>query len=122
MQPFDPAIAAAARQAFAAIVGVDHVFFNEEDQLSYQDKFAVDDALHHPAGAVAPATVEEIQAILKVASERKLPLWPISRGKNLGYGGRGHQAPHSWRKIPETPDHTTNASRHLDLLALINEP
>ena len=87
MQPLDPAIAAAARQAFAAIVGVDHVFFNEEDQLSYQDKFAVDDALHHPAGAVAPATVEEIQAILKVARERKLPLWPISRGKNLGYGG-----------------------------------
>jgi len=87
MQPINPALAAAAKQAFAAIVGADYVFFDEEDQLSYQDKFAVDDALHHPAGAVAPATVEEIQAILKVAGERKLPLWPISRGKNLGYGG-----------------------------------
>jgi len=82
-----PATAAAAKQAFAAIVGADHVFFDSEDQLSYQDKFAVDDALHHPTGAVAPGTVEEIQAIVRVASERGIALWPISRGKNLGYGG-----------------------------------
>jgi hypothetical protein len=34
---------------------------------------------------------------------------------------REHQAPRSWPKIPETPDRTTNASRNLDLLALINE-
>ena len=35
---------------------------------------------------------------------------------------KGHQATHSWPKIPEPPDHTTNASRRLDLLALVNEP
>ncbi|HWJ71001.1 MAG TPA: FAD-binding oxidoreductase [Sphingobium sp.] len=77
----------AARRAFAAIVGDDNVFFDEQDRLAYQDKFAVDDALHHPAGAVAPATVEQVQAILQVAGERGIRLWPISRGKNLGYGG-----------------------------------
>jgi 4-cresol dehydrogenase (hydroxylating) len=30
--------------------------------------------------------VEEIQAIVRIANERRTPLWPISRGKNLGYG------------------------------------
>ncbi|WP_244917308.1 FAD-binding oxidoreductase [Sphingobium xenophagum] len=82
-QPLSPSVIA----AFAAIVGKDNVFFDEADQLAYQDKFAIDDALHHPAGAVAPTTVEQVQAIVRVASERGLSLWPISRGKNLGYGG-----------------------------------
>jgi 4-cresol dehydrogenase (hydroxylating) len=68
-------------------VGVANVFFDEADRTSYQDKFAVDDALHHPVGAVAPVSVEEIQAVLRIAREHKISLWPISRGKNLGYGG-----------------------------------
>ena len=45
-----------------------------------------DEALHQPSGAVAPANVEEIQAILKVANHYRIPLWVISTGKNLGYG------------------------------------
>ncbi len=65
-QPLSPSVIA----AFAAIVGKDNVFFDEADQLAYQDKFAIDDALHHPAGAVAPTTVEQVQAIVRVASER----------------------------------------------------
>ena len=39
------------------------------------------------SGGVAPQSVEEIQALLKIAREFKIPLWPISRGKNFGYGG-----------------------------------
>jgi 4-cresol dehydrogenase (hydroxylating) len=54
---------------------------------SYSDAFAVDDSRHRPAGAIAPDTVEQIQAIVRVAAEHRIPLWPISRGKNLGYGG-----------------------------------
>ncbi|KAJ5395212.1 Vanillyl-alcohol oxidase C-terminal subdomain 1 [Penicillium crustosum] len=38
------------------------------------------------ACAVGPTTVEEIQKILAIANEYKLPLWAVSRGKNLGYG------------------------------------
>ena len=37
--------------------------------------------------AVAPANVEEVQAVVKVANQYKLPLWPVSTGKNLAYGG-----------------------------------
>ncbi len=76
-----------ARRALEAALGADKVFFEALDQRSYQDKFAVDDAAHHPAGAVAPDTVEEIQAVVRIANEYRLPLFPIARGKNLGYGG-----------------------------------
>lgn len=85
--PISPGAIAAARRAFESLLGAQNVFFAEEDQASYQDKFAVRDEWHHPAGAVAPATVEEIQGIVRIARENKVPLWPISRGKNLGYGG-----------------------------------
>jgi 4-cresol dehydrogenase (hydroxylating) len=30
--------------------------------------------------------VEEVQAIIRIANQHKTPLWPVSRGKNLGYG------------------------------------
>ncbi|MCB9757201.1 MAG: FAD-binding oxidoreductase [Candidatus Omnitrophica bacterium] len=36
---------------------------------------------------VWPKSVEEIQAILKVANQQKLAIWTCSRGKNWGYGG-----------------------------------
>ncbi|KAH9215938.1 glycolate oxidase [Leptodontidium sp. 2 PMI_412] len=40
-----------------------------------------------PSGAVCPATVSELQSVLKIANEFKIPVWTFSRGKNLGYGG-----------------------------------
>ena len=75
-----------AQKAFEAALGADKVFFEDIDRAGYQDKFALDDALHHPSGAVAPTSVEEVQAAVKIANQFRLPLWPISRGKNLGYG------------------------------------
>lgn len=89
--PVPPRLTAAAlaeaHKALEAALGADKVFFTELDRRSYQDKFAVDDSLHHPAGAISPETVEEVQAAIRVANQYKLPVWPISRGKNLGYGG-----------------------------------
>jgi len=42
--------------------------------------------VQRPAGFVFPASVEEVQAIVKVANEFKISLWPVSKGKNWGYG------------------------------------
>jgi 4-cresol dehydrogenase (hydroxylating) len=36
---------------------------------------------------VAPITVEQVQQVVRIANEHQLPLYPISTGKNLGYGG-----------------------------------
>ena len=40
-----------------------------------------------PSAAVAPANLEQVQEVMRVANTHRLPLWPISRGKNFGYGG-----------------------------------
>jgi len=35
--------------------------------------------------------VEQVQKVLKVANALKIPIWTISTGKNLGYGGSAPQ-------------------------------
>lgn len=77
----------AAVRAFERIIGAENAFFDALDRDAYADKFAVDPVRHRPAGALAPSSTEEVQAIVRVAAEHRVPLWPISRGKNLGYGG-----------------------------------
>ncbi|RYZ57467.1 MAG: FAD-binding oxidoreductase, partial [Proteobacteria bacterium] len=69
------------------VVGRDYVMATDQDRDTYLDHFAWDEAAHAPSGAVAPANAEEVQAIVRAANIHKLPLWPISRGKNFGYGG-----------------------------------
>src|SRR5690606_31560422 len=76
-----------ALKAFATVVGGDNVFHTDVDQAAYSDPFTTKEGTHIPSAAVAPTTVEEIQAIVKLANVHKVPLWPISRGKNYGYGG-----------------------------------
>jgi 4-cresol dehydrogenase (hydroxylating) flavoprotein subunit len=83
-----------ARQALRRVVGTQWVLDTDEDRATYIDPYAVGDGrTHAPCGAVAPASVEELQAVLRVANDFKLPLWPISRGKNLGYGGASPRMP-----------------------------
>jgi 4-cresol dehydrogenase (hydroxylating) len=77
----------AALRAFAAVVGQAWVLSTDEDRGTYMDAYAVGDGGGHvPSAAVAPQSVQEVQAILRIANEHKIPLWPVSRGKNLGYG------------------------------------
>jgi 4-cresol dehydrogenase (hydroxylating) flavoprotein subunit len=76
-----------ALTAFAGVVGRQWVLATEEDRYTYMDIYAAGDADQHvPSAAVGPQSAEEVQAIVRLANEFKIPLWPISRGKNLGYG------------------------------------
>ncbi|AKH44127.1 4-cresol dehydrogenase (hydroxylating) [Altererythrobacter atlanticus] len=86
-QDMDRDIFAAAIRELRAIVGNDWVFADEASTVSYRKSFIPDlKGEHIPSGAVAPASVEEVQAILKVANKYKLPMWPVSTGHNMGYG------------------------------------
>ena len=70
------------------IVGDDWVF--AEDKITpYEDPYTIsnDETEHKPYAAVAPASTEEVQEIVRVANEFGVPLWPVSRGKNFAYGG-----------------------------------
>lgn len=54
-----------------------------QGQENYGDPFPLARD-HTPSGAVRPSTVEEVQYILKAANQFNIPLWTVSRGKNLG--------------------------------------
>ena len=77
----------AAFRAFAAAIGKDWVMTSEDDQLAYSDHFAADEEKHRPAGAISPANAEQVREVVRIANQYRVPLWPISRGKNFGYGG-----------------------------------
>lgn len=76
--------------AMRAVVGADWVFSAPEELHSYRDFYSMlwDEPEERLASAaVAPANVEEVQAVVRIANERGIPLYPISTGKNFGYGG-----------------------------------
>lgn len=80
----------AAVEEFRKVVGPEWVFTADDDVALYRDAYSPvwgeDDELI-PSGAVAPTTTEEVQAIVRIANRYRLPLYAISTGKNLGYGG-----------------------------------
>ena len=79
-----------AMRQFEAAVGKQWVFTSDEDVALYRDSYSV--FLGEPeeivaSAAVAPDTVEQVQKVMKIANTFKVPMYPISTGKNLGYGG-----------------------------------
>jgi 4-cresol dehydrogenase (hydroxylating) len=83
-----PAAFRRALAAFAGVVGREWVLDGDLDRDTYRDVYQpAGETTHAPAAAVAPQSTEEVQALLRLANEHRIPLWPISRGKNLGYGG-----------------------------------
>jgi (+)-pinoresinol hydroxylase len=74
----------------AAAIGKDWVFLSDEDLETYRDVYSLrwdDPDEYRASAAVAPNSVEEVQAIVKIANKYLIPLYPISTGKNLTYGG-----------------------------------
>ncbi len=71
-----------------AIVGAHWVFVDELPLSSYRDPYSpLPDGEMLPSAAVAPNRVEEIQKILKVANDYRVPIWTIGTGRNFAYGG-----------------------------------
>src|SRR5581483_7457299 len=46
-------------------------------------------------GVVSPTSREQVQAIVRAASRHSVALFPISRGKNWGYGDACAPQPHN---------------------------
>ncbi|MFO1400952.1 MAG: FAD-binding oxidoreductase [Steroidobacteraceae bacterium] len=81
---------ARALAAWKAIVGERWVFSSEEDLDLYRDAYSPfwdEPEERRAAAAVAPDSVEQVQRILRVANESGIPVYPVSTGRNLGYGG-----------------------------------
>ncbi|WP_169053426.1 FAD-binding oxidoreductase [Alteraurantiacibacter aquimixticola] len=76
--------------AMRSAVGADWVFDQPADLNTYRDFYSVlwgEPEEKVASAAVAPANVEEVQQVVRIANERRIPIYPISTGRNLGYGG-----------------------------------
>ena len=80
-----------ALQEFANVVGPEWVFDKDEDVARYNDTYspfvAESGKQRVASAAVAPTTVEQVQQIVRIANKYKVPLYAVSTGRNLGYGG-----------------------------------
>jgi 4-cresol dehydrogenase (hydroxylating) flavoprotein subunit len=79
---------ALAIDAFREAVGDDAVLTGDDALRVFRDPFAFPTWQDYTASAVVmPETVEQVQAIVRIANEHKLPLWTHATGMNNGYGG-----------------------------------
>lgn len=75
-----------ALAAWRAIVGDEHVRIDPQARReAARATFATAAA---PSCIVRPGGLAELQACVRAASEWKVPIYPTSRGRNLGYGSR----------------------------------
>ncbi|MDX2247645.1 MAG: FAD-binding oxidoreductase [Bacteroidia bacterium] len=75
-----------AFSAFRELLGTDHVEENPAAiHLAMQATFPTHDSVE---GIIHPVNQEQVSSCLKIAQQYHIPLYPISRGKNWGYGSR----------------------------------
>jgi 4-cresol dehydrogenase (hydroxylating) len=78
----------AALVEFTDALGTERVLTSDGDLASFRDPFQYPGWDDYTASAVLMAeTVEEIQAIVRIAGRHGVPLWTHSTGRNNGYGG-----------------------------------
>lgn len=75
-------------QAFANVVDEDGLLQSGTAVKEYHDPYAfASDTAFVPSAVLLPTSVEQIRAILGIANQHRVPLWVVSQGRNLGYGG-----------------------------------
>jgi 4-cresol dehydrogenase (hydroxylating) len=78
----------AAIDGFSAALPAGAVLTSQAELAEFRDPFAHATWDEYTASAVVmPTTVEEIQEILRLANEHRVPLWTHGQGRNNGYGG-----------------------------------
>ncbi len=72
---------------FRALLGEDNVLVEPGQLVSYNKiMMPVENAAHAPSAALTATTVEQVQGIVKICNEHRIPIWTISTGRNFGYG------------------------------------
>jgi len=89
---------AAALAAFRGALGAEHVLDGDAALEPYRDPYSFrwgDADEYRASAAVLPGTAEQVQAVVRIAGQYRLPVYPISTGRNLTYGGAAPSAPGS---------------------------
>jgi 4-cresol dehydrogenase (hydroxylating) len=75
-------------EALVEALGKDAVVADEEGLREYRDPYTYAGWDEFTASAVVmPETVEQVQAVVRLANEHGVPLWTFSQGRNNAYGG-----------------------------------
>jgi len=86
----DPEVFESALSQWRETIGEQWVFTGDADLDLYRDAytpFRNEETEIVVAAALAPETAEQVQQIMRVANRHKIPIYPISTGRNLAYGG-----------------------------------
>jgi len=86
----DPSVFSEVLRQFEAVVGKEWVFTSDEDVALYRDAYSIlwgEPGERKASAAVAPDSLEQVQQIVKIANKYKIPIYTISTGRDLGYGG-----------------------------------
>lgn len=77
----------AAVEKFRALLGEGNVLLKAEQLIPYNKiMISVENAAHAPSAALTATTVEQVQGIVKICNQYRIPIWTISTGRNFGYG------------------------------------
>jgi 4-cresol dehydrogenase (hydroxylating) len=84
----DEAATRAALEALVGELGADNVLSSPEALLEYRDPYDYKGSDRYTGSAVVtPRSVEDVQTIVRLANEFRVPLWTVSTGRNFTYGG-----------------------------------
>jgi FAD/FMN-containing dehydrogenase len=77
-----------ALEALVDALGADAVRTSEEELREYRDPYDYKGSDDYTASAaVTPRSVEDVQAVVRVANRFRVPLWTFGQGRNNAYGG-----------------------------------
>jgi 4-cresol dehydrogenase (hydroxylating) len=96
--PLPPSLSArhfaASLKSFEAALGAEWVVSDPAKLAEFYDPYNLPSRTDFkPSAALFPASVEEIQAVLRIANEQRIPLWTVSQGRNNAYGGAAPRLP-----------------------------
>jgi 4-cresol dehydrogenase (hydroxylating) len=77
-----------AVKAFIQALGADSVITSEEELIEYRDPYDYKGSDEYTGSAVVtPRSVEDVQAVVRIANQFGVPLWTFGQGRNNAYGG-----------------------------------
>src|SRR5690554_4959679 len=77
----------AALGAMKGALGAENVLTEPPAMADHGDPFAPPGEWYRPGAVLLPGSVEDVQAVLRIANEHGTPVWTSSQGRNKGYGG-----------------------------------
>src|SRR5690554_8129588 len=104
---FDQAV-----EKFRALLGDENVLLEQQQLMPYNKiMMSVENAAHAPSAALTATSVEQVQGVVKICNEHRIPIWTISTGRNfrseerrVGKECRSRWSPYHEKKNKQTSE------------------